>query len=190
MPRRAAIAAAATDRLRHSPIGQRASLRQPGAHGGCHGRCGPGCAEQAKSCRQGRGRLGFSIRRRCASRRPCTADVSRWHGNPQYIWWKFVSSRKKRIEQAKEEWEGGRFRPVLSVHLPPLPYALALAPPAESSPAPKIFLQKRLSQKGYPFMGRTIFGEVFVRGGMTEIFKRKVPPTGGPARATGFWRNY
>jgi Pirin C-terminal cupin domain len=31
---------------------------------------------------------------------------------PQYIWWNFVCSRKKRIEQAKEEWEGGRFRPV------------------------------------------------------------------------------
>jgi hypothetical protein len=52
-----------------------------------------------------------------------------------------------------------------------LPYALALAPPAESLPAPKIFLQKRLSHKGYPFMGRTIFGQVFVRGGMTEISK-------------------
>jgi len=31
----------------------------------------------------------------------------------------------------------------LSVHLPPLPYALALAPPAESSPAPENFFQKR-----------------------------------------------
>ncbi len=31
---------------------------------------------------------------------------------PRYIWWNFVSSRKERIEQAKEEWKTGRFRPV------------------------------------------------------------------------------
>ena len=41
----------------------------------------------------------------------------------------------------------------------------ASAPPAESLPAPKIFLQKRLSHKGYPlYAGRTIFGQVFGRG--------------------------
>ena len=28
---------------------------------------------------------------------------------PRYIWWNFVSSRKERIEQAKEEWKKGRF---------------------------------------------------------------------------------
>lgn len=28
---------------------------------------------------------------------------------PRYIWWNFVSSRKERIEQAKEEWRRGRF---------------------------------------------------------------------------------
>lgn len=28
---------------------------------------------------------------------------------PRYIWWNFVSSRKERIEQAKEEWRQGRF---------------------------------------------------------------------------------
>ncbi len=28
---------------------------------------------------------------------------------PRYIWWNFVSSRKERIEQAKEEWRTGRF---------------------------------------------------------------------------------
>jgi redox-sensitive bicupin YhaK (pirin superfamily) len=28
---------------------------------------------------------------------------------PRYIWWNFVSSRKERIEQAKEEWKTGRF---------------------------------------------------------------------------------
>ena len=31
---------------------------------------------------------------------------------PRYIWWNFVSSRQDRIEQAKEEWAQGRFRPV------------------------------------------------------------------------------
>lgn len=28
---------------------------------------------------------------------------------PRYIWWNFVSSRKERIEQAKEDWKQGRF---------------------------------------------------------------------------------
>ena len=28
---------------------------------------------------------------------------------PRYIWWNFVSSRKDRIEQAKQEWRAGRF---------------------------------------------------------------------------------
>src|SRR5699024_9754825 len=28
---------------------------------------------------------------------------------PRYIWWNFVSSRKERIEQAKAEWQAGRF---------------------------------------------------------------------------------
>jgi redox-sensitive bicupin YhaK (pirin superfamily) len=28
---------------------------------------------------------------------------------PRYIWWNFVSSRKERIEQAKEEWKTGKF---------------------------------------------------------------------------------
>lgn len=31
---------------------------------------------------------------------------------PRYIWWNFVSSRRERIEQAKEEWKSGRFTPV------------------------------------------------------------------------------
>ena len=30
-------------------------------------------------------------------------------GGPRYIWWNFVSSRKERIEQAKDEWRRGRF---------------------------------------------------------------------------------
>jgi hypothetical protein len=31
---------------------------------------------------------------------------------PRYIWWNFVSSRRERIEDAKEDWKSGRFRPV------------------------------------------------------------------------------
>jgi redox-sensitive bicupin YhaK (pirin superfamily) len=29
---------------------------------------------------------------------------------PRYLWWNFVSSRKERIEEAKEEWKTGRFK--------------------------------------------------------------------------------
>jgi redox-sensitive bicupin YhaK (pirin superfamily) len=28
---------------------------------------------------------------------------------PRHVWWNFVSSRRERIEQAKEEWKNGRF---------------------------------------------------------------------------------
>jgi redox-sensitive bicupin YhaK (pirin superfamily) len=31
---------------------------------------------------------------------------------PRYIWWNFVSSRRERIEQAKEDWKTGRFAAV------------------------------------------------------------------------------
>jgi redox-sensitive bicupin YhaK (pirin superfamily) len=31
---------------------------------------------------------------------------------PRYIWWNFVSSRRERIEEAKEAWKSGRFAPV------------------------------------------------------------------------------
>jgi hypothetical protein len=31
---------------------------------------------------------------------------------PRDIWWNFVSSRRERIEQAKEDWKTGRFTPV------------------------------------------------------------------------------
>ena len=44
----------------------------------------------------------------------------------------------------------------------------------------KIFLQKRLPQKGYPLSGaETVFGQVFGRGGMSNFQNPKVPPTGG-----------
>jgi hypothetical protein len=56
----------------------------------------------------------------------------------------------------------------------------ALAPTAESSPGTKIFFCKNVFHtKATPFMGRTIFGQVFVRGGMTEISKMKSPPYRG-----------
>jgi redox-sensitive bicupin YhaK (pirin superfamily) len=29
---------------------------------------------------------------------------------PRYIWWNFVSSRRERIEEAKEDWKSGRFK--------------------------------------------------------------------------------
>jgi hypothetical protein len=51
---------------------------------------------------------------------------------------------------------------------------------AESSPARKIFFQKRLPQKGYPLSGaETVFGQVFGRGGMSNFQNPRVPPTGG-----------
>jgi redox-sensitive bicupin YhaK (pirin superfamily) len=31
---------------------------------------------------------------------------------PRFIWWNFVSSRQERIEQAKADWQAGRFAPV------------------------------------------------------------------------------
>jgi redox-sensitive bicupin YhaK (pirin superfamily) len=31
---------------------------------------------------------------------------------PRYIWWNFVSSRKERIEEAKQDWKAGRFSQV------------------------------------------------------------------------------
>jgi hypothetical protein len=31
---------------------------------------------------------------------------------PRFIWWNFVSSSRERIEQAKADWQAGRFGPV------------------------------------------------------------------------------
>jgi redox-sensitive bicupin YhaK (pirin superfamily) len=31
---------------------------------------------------------------------------------PRHIWWNFVSSSKERIDQAKADWQAGRFTPV------------------------------------------------------------------------------
>ena len=77
-------------------------------------------------------------------------------------------------------------RAELSVHLPPLPYALALAPTAESSPGTKKFFCKNVFHtKATPFMGRTIFGQVFGGGGMSNFQKSKSPPYRGVASAAG-----
>jgi hypothetical protein len=48
-------------------------------------------------------------------------------------------------------------RAELSVHLPPLPYVLALAPTAESSAHLKIFFKNAFRQKGYPLYGQNHF---------------------------------
>jgi hypothetical protein len=31
---------------------------------------------------------------------------------PRHMWWNFVSSRKDRIEEARQDWKAGRLRPV------------------------------------------------------------------------------
>src|SRR5262249_5027495 len=55
----------------------------------------------------------------------------------------------------------------------------ASAPPAESLPTPKIFLQKRLSHKGYPFMGQNHFWTGFCQRGHDYILKMESPPYRG-----------
>ena len=56
----------------------------------------------------------------------------------RFIWWNFVSSRRERIEQAKEDWKQGR------IILPPndnkefVPLPPDKSKPAGSSPAPEI----------------------------------------------------
>jgi len=47
------------------------------------------------------------------------------------------------------------------------------------SSRPKFFCKNVFHTKATPFMGRTIFGQVFVRGGMSNFQNPKVPPTGG-----------
>ena len=70
-------------------------------------------------------------------------------------------------------------RAELSVHLPPLLYALALAPTAESSSGTKNFFAKNVFHtKATPFMGRTIFGQVFGKGGMNNFQNSKAPLPG------------
>ena len=42
---------------------------------------------------------------------------------PRLVWWNFVSSRRDRIEQAKQDWKAGRFPKVPddSVEFIPIP---------------------------------------------------------------------
>src|SRR6516164_3613856 len=46
----------------------------------------------------------------------------------------------------------------------------------------KFFCKNVFTQRLPPLPDRTIFGQVFVRGGMIKISKWKVPPTGGQSR--------
>ncbi|UUX97160.1 pirin family protein [Aquabacterium sp. J223] len=53
---------------------------------------------------------------------------------PRFVWWNFVSSRKERIEQAKADWQAGRFAAVPGeTEFIPLPEKVAAqpAPPAQ-----------------------------------------------------------
>jgi hypothetical protein len=60
----------------------------------------------------------------------------------------------------------------------------ASAPPTESLPTPKTFFAKASCTQRLPlYRDRTIFGRVFVRGGMTKFSKMESPPTGGSRRA-------
>ena len=49
------------------------------------------------------------------------------HLGDRYIWWNFVSSRKERIEQAKEDWNQGR------ILLPPTDNAEFIPLPKDNS---------------------------------------------------------
>ncbi|MBL7712628.1 MAG: pirin family protein [Chitinophagaceae bacterium] len=60
------------------------------------------------------------------------------HLGERYIWWNFVSSRKERIEQAKEDWKQGR------ILLPPTDNEVFIPLPKDNSkpaggPAPEVF---------------------------------------------------
>jgi len=56
----------------------------------------------------------------------------------RFIWWNFVSSRRERIEQAKEDWKQGK------IILPPndnkefIPLPNDKSKPAGSAPAPEV----------------------------------------------------
>jgi hypothetical protein len=52
------------------------------------------------------------------------------HLGDRYIWWNFVSSRKERIEQAKEDWKQGRILlpPTDNAEFIPLPTSPAKLP--------------------------------------------------------------
>ena len=45
----------------------------------------------------------------------------------------------------------------------------------------KFFCKNVFHRKATPFLGQTVFGQIFGRGAVTKISKWKVPPTGGQA---------
>lgn len=55
----------------------------------------------------------------------------------RYIWWNFVSSRKERIEQAKEDWKQGRFVLPPNDNLEFIPLPDDLSKPAGGPPRPE-----------------------------------------------------
>jgi hypothetical protein len=63
----------------------------------------------------------------------------------------------------------------------------ASAPPTEFLPAPKIFLQKRLSHKGYPLYGQNHFWTGFCQRGHEQFSESKSPPYRGVTRSKSFW---
>lgn len=59
------------------------------------------------------------------------------HVGDRYIWWNFVSSRKERIEQAKEDWKEGRIQLPPTDNLEFIPLPDDKTKPAGGSPSPE-----------------------------------------------------
>lgn len=55
----------------------------------------------------------------------------------RFIWWNFVSSRKERIEQAKDDWKHGRFILPPTDHAEFIPLPDDKSKPAGSAPSPE-----------------------------------------------------
>ena len=55
----------------------------------------------------------------------------------RFIWWNFVSSRKERIEQAKDDWKHGRFILPPNDHEEFIPLPDDKSKPAGSAPSPE-----------------------------------------------------
>lgn len=56
------------------------------------------------------------------------------HLGDRYIWWNFVSSRKERIEQAKEDWKQGRIKLPPADHAEFIPLPVIQSRPAGGPP--------------------------------------------------------
>lgn len=59
------------------------------------------------------------------------------HVGDRYIWWNFVSSRKERIEQAKEDWKEGRIQLPPTDNLEFIPLPDDKTKPAGGPPSPE-----------------------------------------------------